>query len=104
MRFTDAYFGYIEKLGGDGWLRVKFDNGAGLIWPLPEYLKVSVIKPGEREEFVILEGRFTCTSLFTLVFIRRTGGMDYWLVFLSFYFVRNISNWGVELARSNQLI
>ena len=49
-------FVYIENLGGDGWLRVKFDDG--LIWPLPEYLQVLLTKSSDREEFKVLEGRF----------------------------------------------
>ncbi len=52
----ESYFGYIEKLGGNGWLKVKLNNT--LIWPLPEFLKVHVIKSGSREECEILEGRF----------------------------------------------
>ncbi|MBA4747030.1 MAG: hypothetical protein H2058_17455 [Muricauda sp.] len=52
----NSYFGYIESLGGNGWLRVKLNDG--FIWPLPEFLKVLVTKSGDREEFEILEGRF----------------------------------------------
>ncbi|MCT4663710.1 MAG: hypothetical protein N4A45_00585 [Flavobacteriales bacterium] len=51
-----AYFGYIEKLGGNGWLRVRMNDG--FIWPLPEFLKIRVTKSSNREEFEILEGRF----------------------------------------------
>jgi hypothetical protein len=51
-----SYFGYIEKLGGNGWLNVKLNDG--FIWPLPEFLKVHVVKSNSREEFEILEGRF----------------------------------------------
>ncbi|MCV6628519.1 MAG: hypothetical protein OIF50_01530 [Flavobacteriaceae bacterium] len=54
MRY-ESYLGYIEKLGGNGWLQVKLDDG--FIWPLPEFLKVQVTKSGEREFFEILEGR-----------------------------------------------
>ncbi len=50
-----SYIGYIEKLAGNGWLKVKLNDG--LIWPLPEFLKVKVTKSEEREEFQILEGR-----------------------------------------------
>lgn len=52
----DSNFGYIEQLGGDGWLKVKFDDG--LIWPLPEYTRVLIKSSAERETFQILEGRF----------------------------------------------
>lgn len=52
----ESYFGYIEKLGGNGWLRVKLNDG--FIWPLPEFLKIQVTKSEDREEFEILEGRF----------------------------------------------
>jgi hypothetical protein len=55
MGFT-AYDGYIEKLGGNGWIRVKFDDGTE--WPLPEYLRVHVSRSGKREGFKVLEGRF----------------------------------------------
>ena len=51
-----SYYGYIEKLGGNGWLIVKLNDG--FTWPLPEFLKVLVTKSGDREEFTILEGRF----------------------------------------------
>lgn len=51
-----SYIGYIEKLGGNGWLRVKLNDG--FTWPLPEFLKVLVTKSEDREEFQILEGRF----------------------------------------------
>jgi len=51
-----SYYGYIEKLGGNGWLNVKLNDG--FTWPLPEFLKVFVTKSGDREEFEILEGRF----------------------------------------------
>ncbi len=54
--FYESYVGYIEKLGGNGWLRVKLNNG--FTWPLPEFLKIHVVKSGSREEFEILEGRF----------------------------------------------
>lgn len=47
-------FVYIENLGGDGWLRVKFDDG--LVWPLPEYLQVLLTKSADREEFTVLYG------------------------------------------------
>jgi hypothetical protein len=53
---TASYLGYIEQLNGDGWLKVKFDDG--LVWPLPEYLKVYVTRSEEREAFKILEGKF----------------------------------------------
>lgn len=52
----ESYFGYIEKLGGNGWLKVKLNDG--FTWSLPEFLKVLVTKSGDREEFKILEGRF----------------------------------------------
>ncbi len=56
MMSCESYFGYIEKLGGNGWLRVKLNDG--FTWPLPEFLKGLVTKSGDREEFEILEGRF----------------------------------------------
>lgn len=55
MSFT-IYNGYIEKMGGDGWLNVIFNDG--LRWSLPEYLQVQVTKSTNREEFTILEGRW----------------------------------------------
>jgi hypothetical protein len=55
--WQDSYIGYIEHLGGDGWLKVLFDNG--FVWPLPEYLKVYVEeKRNNREYFSILEGKW----------------------------------------------
>ncbi|MFD0862135.1 hypothetical protein ACFQ1M_07935 [Sungkyunkwania multivorans] len=51
----EAYFGHVEKLGGNGWLRVRFDDG--LVWPIPEFLRVKVNKTGDRESFQVLEGR-----------------------------------------------
>ncbi len=51
-----SYIGYIERLDGNGWLKVKLNDG--LVWPLPEFLKVFVTKSADREEFQILEGRF----------------------------------------------
>lgn len=51
-----SYFGYIEPISADGWLRIKLTNG--LIHPMPEYLRVNVINSANREEFEILEGRW----------------------------------------------
>jgi hypothetical protein len=55
MGFT-AYDGYVEALGGDGWLNVTMD--AGGVQALPEYLKVRVVSSDDkRESFKILEGK-----------------------------------------------
>ncbi len=53
----NIYIGYVERIEGDGWLQVKFDD-SGMVWPIPEYLKVSVTESNGRENFTILEGRF----------------------------------------------
>jgi len=48
---------YVSDVWPNGWLRVKFDNGD--IYPLPQMLKVEIIKIEKgREYFNILEGRF----------------------------------------------
>jgi len=51
-----SYFGHIEQISGDGWLKIKFSSG--LIWPVPEYLRIHVITSAGREGFEILEGRW----------------------------------------------
>jgi hypothetical protein len=51
-----VYDGYIEPLGGDGWLNVTMD--AGGVQALPEYLSVRVLSSDDsRESFRILEGK-----------------------------------------------
>ena len=48
---------YVSDVWPNGWLRVKLDRGD--IYPLPQMLKVEIIKiEKEREYFNILEGRF----------------------------------------------
>lgn len=48
---------YVSDVWPNGWLRVRFDNGD--IYPLPQLLKVEIIKTEKvREYFNILEGRF----------------------------------------------
>lgn len=49
------YVGYISKQN-DGWLRVKLSNNTEI--SIPQYTKVKVTEPLNRDEFVVLEGSY----------------------------------------------
>lgn len=54
---VDSAIRYVSDVWPNGWLKVKFDDGD--VYPLPQLLKVEIIKIEKgREHFNVLEGKF----------------------------------------------